>query len=313
MRISLVTVGSAGAIAVLLFDFATAEFPVETADLTFVDPERGNRPVPCDVYYPELGVHFDMFPVVAFGHGYLMGAEPYGWLGERLASAGYITVLPRTAAGPFPSHAAFAADLAFVTRAVVRAGDDPTSVLFRLPTDTRLVMGHSMGGGSAVLAAIGDPGLAGIATLAAAETNPSAVAGCGGLSCPVLMLAGADDCVTPPEDHQVPMFAAIEGNWRVLAVLDGASHCQFAAAGSVCEWGEWCSAGISRQEQRNRSWFLLEPWLAVTAGRDPSAVGELSQRLEVAGEWATISQGDAPPPVTPPQPRRSSGRVRVVP
>jgi predicted dienelactone hydrolase len=283
---------------------ALAQYPVATADATFNDPDRQDRPVPCDLYYPadQSGAPY---PVVAVGHGFVMDSDLYSWIGERLAGAGFVTAIPRTGGELFPDHAVFAADLAFATRALVDAGQDPGSILFGLTASTRGVLGHSMGGGAGLLAAAGDPGIGAVASLAAAETSPSAIAACAQLSCPALLLAGSNDCVTPPADHQVPMFAAMSGNWRTLAVLDGASHCQFAADSFICGLGESCSADITRQLQWDRSWLLLEPWLKAVLGGDPEAAATFGARIDEAQAWALVEQAGAPSPAPVPAPRLS--------
>ncbi|MGW0915161.1 hypothetical protein ACWD1Z_25925 [Streptomyces sp. NPDC002784] len=59
--------------------------------------------------------------------------------------------------------------------------------------------GHSMGAGAAVLAAQRNPAVSSVSLLAAAETNPSAVAAAAQLTLPPQFLAGSRDTVTPPE------------------------------------------------------------------------------------------------------------------
>lgn len=278
---------------------AGAQHPVATADLTFIDPDRQDRPVPCDIYYPVSVPADEGIPVVAIGHGYLMGSNLYQWLGERLAAAGYIAAVPRTGGELFPDHAVFAADLAFVTRAVVQAGQDEGSVLYGLPADRRAVSGHSMGGGASLLAAAGDPGIQAVANLAAAETNPSTIAACAELDCAALLLAGGNDCVTPPAGHQIPMYEALTAPWRTLAILDGASHCQFAADSFTCSLGESCSPDITRELQWDRTWFLLEPWLDTVLKLDAAARITFGQRVAEAGAWADIQQAGVPSSTPP--------------
>lgn len=279
-----------------------AQHPIATADLTFIDPDRDNRQVACDVYYPGDAPGPAGYPVVALGHGYLMGSGLYYWWGQQLAAAGYVAAVPRTGGELFPDHAVFAADLAFVTRALVQAGQEPQSPLFGLTADRRIVAGHSMGGGCSLLAAATDPGIMAVANFAAAETNPSAIGVCSQIECPVLLFGGANDCVSPPGQNQIPMYQALEANWRVLAILDGASHCQFAADSFICGLGESCSADIARQEQWDRTWYLLEPWLAAVTGSDSSAGSEFSGRVVEAQIWAAIEQAGSLSPAPPPAP-----------
>jgi pimeloyl-ACP methyl ester carboxylesterase len=288
-------------LSALLVPAATAQYAVGTADTVFSDPDRGGRAVPCDLYYPALAAGAGQpvaapppegFAAVAFGHGYQIAAGNYAWIAQRLAALGCVVAAPRTAGELFPDHAAFGLDLAFVARALRDAGQDAGSALFGRMGPRTLVIGHSMGGGASFLAAAGDPSLTAVANLAAAETNPSAVAACGQIDRPALLFAGTADCVTPPADHQIPMFEALTG-WRTLVTLTGASHCQFNSYSFLCALGESCSPGISRQEQQDRVWLLLRPWVRWELFLDATAAQEF-QVLLAAGGGFTYLQGGAP-------------------
>ncbi|MBM4131860.1 hypothetical protein FJ250_12680 [bacterium] len=258
------------AVLVLWTGLAHAQYAVGTADVTWNDPARGGRAVPVDLYYPATTAGAGQpvavpaagagFAAVAFGHGFQMPAGAYGWIASRLAGIGCVVAVPRTGGELFPSHPQFALDLAFAARTLRDAGADPASPFFGRMGPRALVMGHSMGGGCAKLAAAGDPSLTAFATFAAAETNPSAIAACAALDRPGLLFAGTNDCVTPPAWHQIPMYGAL-GGWRALVTITGASHCQFNAYDFLCDLGESCSAGISRQAQQDTVWLLLEPWV----------------------------------------------------
>jgi alpha-beta hydrolase superfamily lysophospholipase len=270
-------------------DVTFAQYAVGTDDATFVDPDRDDRAVPVDLYYPAVTAGPDQppaappsggFPAVAFGHGYLMPASAYAWLGQRLAADGFVVAMPRTCGELFPSHATFALDLAFAGRRLRALGDDASSPFFGRLSDLAGVMGHSMGGGCSLLAAAGDPTVSAVANLAAAETNPSAIAVCGTISAPALLFAGENDCVTPPSAHQLPMFAALGSNWRTLITLDGASHCQFAASNFACSLGEACAAEITRAQQQDLTWLLLRPWLHAVLYSDAGARLELQALLQ---------------------------------
>jgi len=291
---------SLATVAVLLgAEFALAQYAVGTADVTFIDPDRGDRPVPVDLYYPATASGPnqppatpppDGFPAIAFGHGYLMPANVYVWLGLRLAADGFVVAMPRTGGEFFPSHATFALDLAFVCRHLRALGDDPSSPFHGRMSDLAAAMGHSMGGGCSVLAAAGDPTVSAVANLAAAETNPSAIAVCQLISAPALLFAGQNDCVTPPPDHQIPMYDALASTWRTLITLDGASHCQFAAYNLACDLGEACTPGITREAQQDLTWLLLRPWLRAVLRDDAAARQEFQALLETT-PGVTYAQG----------------------
>lgn len=157
---------------------------------------RGNLAlagVPGVVFTPRSGLNL---PAVAFGHGWLQPLARYRSLLRHLATWGIVTAAPATQRGPMPSHRLFAADLRSTLDVVslVRLGPDGISV-----DPERLgLAGHSTGGGAAVLAAAEDRSrVRAIATVAAAQTIPSASAVAHKLTMPAMHLAMADDLVAP--------------------------------------------------------------------------------------------------------------------
>jgi len=299
---------------------ALAQYPVGTADVTYTDPARGNRSVPVDLYYPATAAGAGQpvaqppagsgFAAVAFGHGFQMPAGAYAWVAGRLASLGCVVAVPRTGGELFPTHAQFGLDLAFAARTLRDAGALPASPFFGRMGPRSLVMGHSMGGGCALLAAAGDPSLTAVAAFAAAETNPSAIAACATIDRPSLLFAGTNDCVTPPAGHQIPMYGALAG-WRALATIDGASHCQFNAYNFLCDLGESCSAGITRQEQQDTVWLLLEPWVRWVLLQEEGA-GAWYQSVAAAREGFAYEQDGAVAAVEGASPR-AGRRLRAAP
>ncbi len=271
---------------------------------TYVDADRGARNVGADLYYPALGDGAGQpvatppaggFPVVAIGHGYLMGASLYAWIAEDLARQGCIVAVATTGGELFPSHETFGLDLAFLTRALRTAGDDPASPFFGAVGERCAVGGHSMGGGAAILGAASDPGVTAVFGLASAETSPSAIAAAASLARPFLMFAGTADCVTPPAENQDPMYDAAVGGWRTIVTLDGASHCQFAASSAICSFGESCSAGITRDAQMARTLELLRPWVRAVLMDDGAGVNDLRDLL-AAGADLTYREDGVPAP-----------------
>ena len=281
----------------------TAEYPIGTRDVTFFDPAR-QRSVPTDLYYPALAGGADQppadpppggFPVVSVGHGYMMGASLYAWVANGLAAGGFVVAVPRTGGEMFPSHQQFGLDLAFLTRALKEAGEDPASPFFERIAETSAVMGHSMGGGCSFLAAASDPQITAVAGFAPAETNPSAIAACEQITRPVLIFAGGHDCVTPPATHQIPMYEALPDGWRTLVTVDGASHCQWAAYSWACSFGEGScpSPTISRSQQQGLTLSLLRPWLQAVLLDDASAEQAFQQLLETTPGIAYEQEGQA--------------------
>ncbi len=270
-------------------------FAVGHRSITYVDPSRGNRQVQTEVYYPaeqggdDVPVAAGAFPVIAFGHGFVMVWSAYAYIWSSLAPHGYLVALPRTEGGLLPSHEQFARDLAFLVDQLRAEGATPGSFLDGHVAETACVMGHSMGGGASVLGASYNPQVTAVANLAAAETNPSAIAAAASVTVPCLLLAGSLDCVTPPEQHQIPIYEALASTCRTLVTLNGATHCQFADYNFNCELGEFCSPTISREQQHLLVESLLMPWLDWILKADGSAQ-DTFQELLLAGQGITSVQ-----------------------
>lgn len=140
------------------------------------------------LYAPVYGRNL---PLVAFGHGWLQPASRYTELFSFMASWGIVVVAPDTRRGPIPSHGGFALDLrnALGVAAAGRLGGGRV----RVDPSRAGVMGHSLGGGAAVLAAAADRDIRAVVTVTASETSPSAVAAARSISAPSLHLVGSED------------------------------------------------------------------------------------------------------------------------
>jgi dienelactone hydrolase len=175
-----------------------------------------------------------------------------------------IIIFPRSSKGLFPSHRKYAEDIAFVLNEAQKMGEDPSSVLYGITDTVRCLIGHSMGGGAVFLAANMTSGLSAIAALAPLNTNPSAIQAASSVLVPSLVIAGSDDCITPPEKHQLPIYDFLASDEKTYILITGANHCQMASENSACSTGErmlGCRAGISREEQHEILKRYLVPWL----------------------------------------------------
>lgn len=163
-------------------------------------------------------------PAVAFGHGWLQPPERYLGLFRHLASWGIVVAAPSTQRGPLGSHRLFAADLrtALDVCVGVRLGDGDISV----DTGRLGLAGHSVGGGSAVLAAAEDDRVRAVATLAASQTKPFATDAAARCRMPALHLAGGQDQVAPSVGH-ARLIAANWGGEAQLRTLPKADHLGF--------------------------------------------------------------------------------------
>ncbi|MDX8032037.1 dienelactone hydrolase family protein [Lentzea sp. BCCO 10_0856] len=245
-------------------------YPVAYSDVTAV---AGGRSVPARVHYPATAagtnqpVATGRFPAIAFGHGFFQATSKYTSTNNHLASWGFVVIVPTTQGGLSPSHSAFADDLNTGLAWLV-AQDTTTGSRFRdhISTAALGVAGHSMGGGAAVLAAARNPKIRSVSTYAAAETNPSAKAAASTLSVPAQFLAGSQDTIAPPAEHQRPIFTAKPPS-KQLRTITGGSHCGFMdSSGLFCDNGS-----ITRAAQLTAARRVTTSWFRHYLTGDPAA------------------------------------------
>ena len=215
--------------------------------INFTDSSRGNRSIPTEIYYPSDvdGVDVPMsiltnekFPSLTFGHGFLMTWDAYQNIWQTLVPEGFIMAFPKTEGGFSPSHLDYGKDLAYVSDQIYNLSMLTTTIFSDRVSLMNAVMGHSMGGGAAFLAAQLNPNIKSIVTLSAAETNPSAITAAASVTIPALVIAGANDCVTPPSTNQVLMYDALNSACKTYVSILGGSHCQMANSNFFCNFGE---------------------------------------------------------------------------
>jgi len=197
------------------------------------------------------------YPIIAFGHGFVTPVTQYASTGAHLASWGFVVLLPQTQGSLFPSHAAFAADLrSSLDWMAAQGGVSGSPWAGAVDGSRRGVMGHSMGGGCALLAADADPSIRVAVPFSAAETNPSSTAACQGVGVATRIVVGSQDTIVAPSTND-PMFANLRGPAQLVSITGG-YHCGFIDGGIP-----FCDSGsISRAEQlaivrREATEFLL--------------------------------------------------------
>ncbi|MCW5775860.1 MAG: dienelactone hydrolase family protein [Phycisphaeraceae bacterium] len=188
------------------------------------------------LYYPATapgnGTPFDPsgapYRAISFGHGFLQQPTMYDSTLRHLATHGYFAIATESYTGFSPNHSKYADDMLYCLTWLENASDDQNSPYYNtLDTEAGYgLTGHSMGGGASILAAARDARVRALAPIAAAETSPSAIAQMDDLTIPVSLISGSQDTITPPSQHQIPMYNA--GNApKQLPMLLGGSHCGF--------------------------------------------------------------------------------------
>lgn len=281
-----------------------------------VDSSRGNRLLQnTEIYYPansagnNVPVANGEFPVIVFGHGFTIAWDAYNYIWEYFVPRGYICIFPRTEGNISPNHGNFGGDLKFLAQWIQQQNHLPSSPYFGKVKNKAAVMGHSMGGGSTYLAASGNNVFATVVSLAAAETNPSAKSAAKQVNCPVLSIAGKEDCVTKPNEHQIPIFDSLASSVKYYMELKGSSHCNFTSSGATtCFSAEGLSCigygpFISRQDQNTRTVRLAEPWLEFFLKERCAAWQQFLDTVQtyVSNQYLTANQQIGTPPLPQPQ------------
>jgi dienelactone hydrolase len=209
----------------------------------------GRRSFSARLSYPSKG---GPYPAVAFAHGFMARPPWYAGTLTALARSGYVVIAPSSETGPYPSHARLADDLNRSLAWLAAGKGTPQGVVD--PSKTA-VAGHSMGGGVALLAASRSRTIDTVATLAAANTSPSAVTAAGKLRVPSLFVVGSDDRIVPAGSTAAIFRRARQP--KLLAVVTGGSHCGFMEVVPPA-----CDAGrISYTRQLGISRTQLRRWL----------------------------------------------------
>lgn len=238
-----------------------------------LDTKRGDREIRVEIYYPVLNEdagsdqddgYAGKFPVICFAHGYVMSPGLYSHIRESLVPEGYIVVFPYSETGMFPSHLAFSEDLAFVLAETQKMGLEAGSPLYGITGNISCLMGHSMGGGALFAAANLYKGTTAVVALAPLNTKPSAIQAAASVAVPTLIFAGENDCITPPDKNQIPIYNFSAAADKTYILIRGATHCAMADSSRVCTLAEklsGCNNGITADEQHQILKKYLVPWL----------------------------------------------------
>lgn len=213
------------------------------------------RDIGTEVYYPSTvagdnqPVASGQFPIVVIGHGFVMGWDSYDNIYNKLASKGYIVLLPRTEGGFSPTHAEFGSDLKYLANAGMNLNSASTPTLINFNgkvAQKSAIGGHSMGAGSSYLAAANNTSITCLFNFAAATTNPSSISSASLITVPTLVISGARDCVadtTVQNGH----YNALASAKKFHVILNQLTHCDFGnGTNGNCTFGQ-NSSGCNNQ------------------------------------------------------------------
>lgn len=268
------------AVLFLIVNVSLAQtFPIGHTTITFNDPTRTGgfgsgggtgRQIQSEIYYPgttsgeDVNVASGTFPVLIVGHGFVMAWDAYQNIWEELAPNGYILVFPRTEGSFTTNHEDFGKDLSFCANKMQLEGSNSSSLFFNHILNATAIIGHSMGGGATMLAASSNSSIQAIVGLAPAETAPSAIDSASNITVPALIMSGSSDGVTPPSDHHLPIYNALNSSCKYYISITGGAHCYFANSNFNCDFGESTSStgiSVTRGEQQTILNDYLVKWM----------------------------------------------------
>jgi pimeloyl-ACP methyl ester carboxylesterase len=257
-------------ILIILIFFTSFSQQVGHTQLTFTDSSRNNRSIPVEIFYPSqtagnnVPVSAGIFPLIVFGHGFVMDWSAYQNFVDSLVPENYIIAFPTTESGLSPIHQDFADDLKFLVTTIKANGVGIYIPASSVATESAII-GHSMGGGCSFLAAENNSIVTTMVSFAAANTNPSSISASQNISIPTLIFSGTNDCVAPPSQHQDIMYDSCSTVLKTQIYISGGGHCYFANYNLYCSIGEGsCTPAptISRIEQQDIVDNMLKLWLA---------------------------------------------------
>jgi dienelactone hydrolase len=269
-------------VASLLFcsNIYTQNYQIGVTSKTYIDANRNNRQVKAEIYYPatingnNASPANGKFPFIVFGHGFVMTYTAYENFSNEWVPKGYIMVFANTETGFSPNHGEFANDLSFLTTVFLQDNSNNAFILFNKIDSASAIMGHSMGGGCTILASANNTSIKTIIGFAPAETNPSATTAATNTIVPALIFSGEKDGVTPPAQHHLPIYNALNSSCKTFINIWGGAHCYFAKTNFNCDFGESTSSfgiSISRQQQQQIAYDFATLWLNYFLKKDTNA------------------------------------------
>lgn len=162
------------------------------------------------------------YGLVVLAPGFLLAQGYYAWLAERVASHGFVVANLNTN-GIFDSPDMRAPQLASALKQVLALSQTTASPYSGLVNPDRLaLMGHSAGGGAALTAALGNPGLKTVVGLTLATGLQKEFSQ---LKVPALVLAAEKDLIAPNTTYSRPVFQSLDAALPSAYIeIAGADH-----------------------------------------------------------------------------------------
>ncbi|MBQ4820005.1 alpha/beta hydrolase [Aquimarina sp. MMG016] len=268
------------------------DYGVANTNKTFRDADRRNRRVRTKIYYPQVNNAIpseatdEKFPVVVLGHGFVMGSSAYQNFYDTLVPRGYIVVFVDTEGSFFANHDAFSKDMAFIVEAIQAENNNQSSPLSGIVDSKSALIGHSMGGGAATVAASLTE-VETLVTFAPAILRINTLTPASKVTAESIVFSGSGDGVTPPEENHLPIYNNLGSDCKYFINITGGAHCYYAQSNFFCDFGENSSSGgieITRSEQQAITFRFLNSWFDYKLKGDLSAKQTFNSDLQTSGD-----------------------------
>ncbi len=167
------------------------------------------------IYYP-TSTDAGTFGAVAISPGFLNSQANIAWLGPRIASQGFVVFTIDTTSGwdaPDSRASQLLAALDYLTQ--------QSTVRSRIDASRLGVMGHSMGGGGALRAAVQRPALQAVIPLTPWHTTKNWAS----VHVPTMIIGAENDTIAPVATHAEPFYTSIPSTVeKAYLELNNASH-----------------------------------------------------------------------------------------
>ncbi len=256
------------------------------------------RTVGTEIYYPANTsgnntpiATSGQFPIVVFGHGFAMAWNSYDNIYNRLASLGYIVMLPRTEGGtvfPPPNHEEFGKDLKYTATQglLLNSINTPTALaMFNgRVIQTSAIGGHSMGAGASFLATANNITTTCLFNFAAATTNnsPNSIAQASLVTIPSLIISGEKDNVADTS-VQNSHYNKLSSTKKFHTIIKDVTHCDIGnGSDALCTFGQAsCSTPSCNATYFTRYMNFLEPFLANQLKSDCNAGNQFMDSISL--------------------------------
>ena len=216
------------------------------------------------------------FAAIAVCPGYRQTSTSIDWWGPRLASEGFVVIAMNTKwEGDEPTSRAtqLIAALNYVVRQSNQAG---SPIYQKVDPNRRGVMGWSMGGGGALIAARDNPSLKGVIPLAPWTSSPSNFSG---VTVPTLIVGCEADILAPVNIHALPFYNSFSSSLP-KAYIEFSKDGHFCVTTDNDHYATLGKYGIAWMKRFLDNDIRYEPFLCGAPHKDDLLGQEISAYIE---------------------------------